>query len=973
MGTIRKTVTVLFCDLVDSTALGEALDPERLRSVLGRWYEAMREPIERHGGTVEKFIGDAVMAVFGVPAVHEDDAVRAVRAAVEMRDALPELGVDGRIGIATGEVVTGTEERLATGDAVNVAARLQQGAAPGEIVVDAATQGLTRDAVTVEALEPLELKGKQARVAAFRLVSLERDAPGVARHLDVPMVGRARERKLLEDAFDSVAGRRSCALFTLLGAAGVGKSRLAREFLAYVDAQVLVGRCLSYGDGISYWPVVEVVKQLVRSPQEGPIAALLGESDAPTTPEEIAWAVRKLLEAAARERPLVVVFDDIHWGEPTFLDLVEHVADLSRDAPILLLCLARPELLDRRPGWGGGKLNATTVLLEPLDAVDTDALIELLLGGETLERGLPARIRAAAEGNPLFVEEMLAMVRASGERDVVVPPTIKALLAARLDQLEPAERGVLERGAVEGQLFHSAAVEALADGPVEGQLVQLVRKELVRPDRPQLPASDAYRFRHLLIRDAAYDALPKAVRAVLHEKFAGWLEEHGRELVERDEIVGYHLEQAYRYGVELGVREEELAARACDRLALAAQGALVRGDVRAALTLLQRAIALETPDALVLAPRLGELLLHAGEIGAATALLTECAERARDAGDELTAAVAAVWAAAAMTYTSTQTLTMEETIVRADEAAALLDRAGDHARAAGMRFVSGRHRFFCGRAREGEHVLAQAARDAIRVGDLPRARECLLWELAAKTFGAAPVDEVAEVLAWSPPAVRPALENAPLYQINRAWVDGARGRFDEARTFAAEQRALMRELGMAVHAAGAAILVGDIEIAAGDYEAAARVFREGYDALGALKESGFRATLGTQLADALVRLGRDDEAEDVLDDVDTFVQVDDVDPQVRRRSVRAQLLARRGEVAEAVRLAREAVAQAATTDYLLLRSDALVALAAVLRAAGDDAEAAAALRQALDLQSQKGNLPGIDRVRALLAAAAAPA
>ncbi|HUK44438.1 MAG TPA: adenylate/guanylate cyclase domain-containing protein [Gaiellaceae bacterium] len=372
---LRKTVTVVFCDVVGSTALGEAQDPEALRVVLARYFERMKAIVEGHGGTVEKFIGDAVMAVFGVPVVHEDDAVRAVRAAIEMRDALPSLRVEGRIGIDTGEVVTGTAERLATGDAVNVAARLQAASAPGEILLGAGTVALARDAVTVEEVGPLELKGKSAPVRAYRLIALEPGAPGLARHLDAPMVGRTHERRLLEDAFAGAVRQRACSLFTLLGTAGVGKSRLVREFLAGVDARVVEGHCLSYGDGITYWPVVEIVKQLggtgavpAEPPEAGAVAALLGESTVATTPEEIAWGVRRLLESAARERPLVVLFDDVHWGEPTFFDLIEHVADLSRDAPILLLCLARPELLERRPGWGGGKLNATTVLLEPLDA-----------------------------------------------------------------------------------------------------------------------------------------------------------------------------------------------------------------------------------------------------------------------------------------------------------------------------------------------------------------------------------------------------------------------------------------------------------------------------------------------------------------------------------------------------------------------------------------------------------------------------
>ena len=342
------------------------------------------------------------------------------------------------------------------------------------------------------------------------------------------MVGRETELRRLRDAFAQAVHDRSCQLFTVLGSAGVGKSRLAAEFLAGIEARVVRGRCLSYGEGITYWPVVEIVKQLDALPEGDaavPLRSLLGETESATSAEEIAWGFRKLIEQEAQERPLVCVLDDLHWAEETLLDLVEHVADLSRDAPILLLCMARPELLEKRPAWGGGKWNSTTVLLEPLDAAETERLLDELGG---VEPGLRERIATAAEGNPLFLEEMLALVRASGDGEISVPPTIQALLAARLDQLDPAERAVLERGSVEGRVFHQSAVQALANGePQTPRLVALVRKQLVRPDTPQFAGEEAYRFRHLLIRDAAYDALPKAVRADLHERFAGWLEERG--------------------------------------------------------------------------------------------------------------------------------------------------------------------------------------------------------------------------------------------------------------------------------------------------------------------------------------------------------------------------------------------------------------------------------------------------------------
>ncbi len=507
----RKTVTILFADVTGSTALGERLDPESLRHVLARYFDLARATVGRHGGTVEKFIGDAVMAVFGVPRIHEDDALRAVRAATELRDGLVALNetlerdyatkLELRIGVNTGEVVTGTEERLATGDAVNVAARLEQAAQPGEILLGGDTLRLVRDAVSVQPVDPLELKGKSERIPAHRLVAVAPDAPAYARRRDVPMVGRHRQLRLLADAFDQVVSDRSCHLFTVLGPAGVGKSRLVREFLQTLgDVTVLSGRCLSYGEGITYWPAVEIVKQANGAGAaeddtvRATLDALVGDAEVVATPAEIAWAFRKLVEAKAAERPVVCLVDDLQWGEATFLELVEHVADLSRGAPILLVCMARPELLDRHSTWAGGKLNATTVLLEPLSESETDELIGGLLAGSTISAGLQARIRRAAGGNPLFVEEMLALVGLTDDGDeVAVPPTIQALLAARLDQLALPERSVLERGSVEGEVFHRGGVAALGEEEpqLDSRLTALVRKDLLRPERPQAPARRA--------------------------------------------------------------------------------------------------------------------------------------------------------------------------------------------------------------------------------------------------------------------------------------------------------------------------------------------------------------------------------------------------------------------------------------------------------------------------------------------------
>jgi hypothetical protein len=452
------------------------------------------------------------MAVFGIPTLHEDDALRAVRAAAELRERLVDLNeelernwgirVETRTGVNTGRVVTGSAETLATGDAVNVAARLEQTAAPGEVLLGETTYTLVRDAVSVEPVEPIELKGKRERTRAYRLLEVRAGAAGRERRMGSPMVGRDRQLALLLRAFDNATSDRACHLFTILGSAGVGKSRLAEEFLGSLPAQtrVLRGRCLPYGEGISFWPLAEAVREAAAIAEDDDAARavrklaslLAGEESADAMAERVAtliglieaipggeeeafWAVRKLFERLADNEPVVAVFDDIHWAEPTFLDLIEHVADWSREAPILLICLARPELLDRRPTWGGGKLNATSLSLEPLSAEESELLIANFLGQAKLVGEARTRIAETAEGNPLFVEEMLGILIDDGRlvrrnnhwvatgdlANISVPPTIQALLAARLDRLEHEERSVIERASVEGQVFHLGGIRTL--------------------------------------------------------------------------------------------------------------------------------------------------------------------------------------------------------------------------------------------------------------------------------------------------------------------------------------------------------------------------------------------------------------------------------------------------------------------------------------------------------------------------------
>jgi tetratricopeptide (TPR) repeat protein len=894
----------------------------------------MRAVIERHGGTVEKFIGDAVMAVFGVPTVHEDDALRAARAATEMRETLAGLNeelerdygtlLELRIGVNTGEVVTGTEERLATGDAVNVAARLEQAAAPGEILLGPETKRLLRGAVTAEELAPLELKEKAEGVTAFRLLSV--DAEELPRRLDAPMVGRQRELRLLGNAWERATSERTCMLFTLLGTAGIGKSRLTEEFLPGVHATLVRGRCLSYGEGITYWPVTEIVLQLSQIGHDvgsGPLSGLLGE-ETPTSSEEIALAFRRLLERAAADRPLLVVFDDLHWGEPALFDLVEHVATMSRGAPILVLCLGRPELLERRPAWGSGLLNATTVLLEPLSAEETEELIGSL--GSGLNPELAARIRDAAEGNPLFVEEMTAMVAESGNGEVVVPPTVQALLAARLDQLDGDERSVLERGAVEGQVFHRGAVQALGETEPDPspRLSALVRKEFVRPEAALLAGDDAYRFRHILIRDAAYDALPKATRAELHERFANWLEEHGADLLERDEILGYHLEQAYRYRAELGPVDDAgraLAIRAAERLGLGAEAARLRGDLHATDALLTRTVQLLAEGAARAESELKivRVLFDTGDFERARELIESAAQVADRAGDERLGALVDLERLRLRTLVVGADAHFEPSLL--DEPVSVLERSGDEVGLAHALSYVARTHFYAGDCAAAEHAYERAI-DLARRHDLRRdEHDWLHWQAAAKRHGPT-------MLAM-------------------------RGDFATARALVREAAPVARELGV-VSGGMVGMAGGHVELLAGSPKSAEALFREVWDRYGQIGERGFRSTIGTMLADALVQLERDGEADAVLAELETFVAPDDFDPQVRLRSLRAAILARRSELEDAERLARDAVEIVGRTDYLKAAGDANMALASVLDAAHRSNEAKEVWRSALDLYERKG-------------------
>ncbi len=949
----RKTVTVLFCDITGSTALGESVDPEALRGLLARYFERMKGIIERHGGAVEKFIGDAVMAVFGVPVAHEDDALRSVRAAAEMRAALPGLGLHARIGVNTGEVVTGTEERLATGDAVNVAARLEQAAEPDEVLIGEPTLALVREAVEVEPVEPLVLKGKAARVRAYRLIAVH-DAP--ERRHEARFVGRERELALIRDVWQRARDERRSEVVTILGQAGVGKSRLVSELVQAFEATVVHGRCPPYGDGVTYWPVVEVLRQLQTLPRDETAAAtvrsLLGELEAVTSAEEIAWGVRKTLEQAAGERPLVVVFDDVHWGEQTFLDLIEHVALLSSGAPILLVCLARPELVERRPSW------PVTLRIEPLGRAEVEELIP-----QRLDAALRERIARAAGGNPLFVGEMVSMADEARGGEVAVPPTLQALLAARLDQLDPPERSVLERGAVEGEVFHRGAVQALAPAEphVTRRLAALVRKELIRPDRSQLEGEDGFRFRHLLMRDAAYEALPKLTRAELHERFASWLEAHAPGLVELDEIVGYHLEQACRYRAELGSpADSELRAAARSRLTAGGRRAYARADHRAAASLLGRAAAFLMPAELdlTLETTLADALNEAGRSADALGRADGMVKRARAAGDRVAELSGRIQEGHFRLFVDPEGAT-ERLDALVDEALPVLKAAGDdvalytayYARAmvAGMR---------------GHMDTMVTAVDRALVHARDMVTPVLIgWRSTGRFYGGTPLSQF---LAWleeeeagKPPNI--------YARRGRATALAMIGRFDEARAILAEVRATLVDRGAGIQAAMTDGLVSvDVELLSGDAAAAVRIGEEACRLLGDLNERSFRSSAAALLARAYYELERLDEADRWAARAAELGASDDAYTQMLVRQVRAMLFARRGEHAEAVRLAGEAIAIGEGTQGLNWQADSYADLGQVLSLAGRSDEAVAALEQALARYERKGNLVMAARTRTRL-------
>ncbi|HEX2542640.1 MAG TPA: adenylate/guanylate cyclase domain-containing protein [Caldimonas sp.] len=1024
---VRRTVTLIFVDLKGSTALGEKLDPEAMHEVKERYFTAMAAEITKHGGKIEKYIGDAIMAVFGLPLPHEDDALRAVRAANGMQAALRGVNEDlfhrygvklaNRTGVNTGEVVANddptADQKLATGDAVNVTARLEQAAPENEIYLGETTYRLVRDAVEVEAVEPLELKGKTERVAAYRLVSAA-GLDGYVRRHDSPIVGRDEELAAIDQALREVGDTRAVRMITIIGDAGIGKSRLAQEVIARAgtNAQVVRGRCLAYGDGITFWPLREMTGEAAEirfddKPEDGRaklatlvgdqeiadrLAAAVGLSSAAFPLHEIYWAARKFLESLTADGPLVALIDDIHWAESAFLDLLVHVLDSSENAPILLLCTSRHDLLEKRPEWGE-RASSLRLVLRPLTDAAAAKVASNLLGATGLPADVAARIVEAAEGNPLYVEQMLSMlvdsgalreedgrwIRAESYGEIAIPPTIKALIEGRLGQLRREERAAIEPASVIGMQFAEAAVASLTPQPVrpavEGHLLALTRKQLVH-SVASMDADSLYRFHHHLVRDTVYGGLLKRARATLHVDFVRWADEvnaqRGRAL-EFEAILGYHLEQAHNYLAELGPLDErgrEIGRDAARRLASAGRRAFARGDVNAAASLFGRAVTLldkDDPLRLPLLPELGEVQLELGKFADARAVVDEALNAAKAAENRRVEAAAKLLRMQVRLHSGESGSWSDATLELTTETIPLLERDEAHAELAKAWRLVALVQQIAGQLGKAGETISKVVTHARLAGDERLVARSALGLTLSAVYGPTPVtDAIAQceaLIAGDLPDRQ--VQNLIICKI--AQLHAMNGDNETARRNAQSARAVLRDLGQGVRAASASLDLAIVELIAGDPAAAEREVRPDCEMLQGMGETYFLSTMAAMLARAVRDQGRDDEALELTKTAESTAADDDVDAQVDWRSVRAPILARNGALSEAEALARQAVELAMQTEAPTLRATALWDLATVLSLAQRADEARLALSDAIELYAAKGDRQSLERAKVVLA------
>jgi class 3 adenylate cyclase/tetratricopeptide (TPR) repeat protein len=1021
---VRKTVTIVFSDLEGSTALGERLDSEALREVMSRYFDEMRGALELHGGTIEKYIGDAIMAVFGLPAVREDDALRAVRAAAEMKRRLAALNEElqrrwgvalrNRTGVNTGEVVAGdptTGQRLVTGDTVNTAARLEQAAPPLEVLLGEPTYRLVRNAVEVEPVDPLQLKGKAEEVPAYRLVSVqelgqqERARPRV-------FVGREEELDRLQAAFDSVVADGSTQTVTVLAEAGVGKSRLMEEFLGSLGGEpiVLTGRCLPYGRGITFWALGEIVRRAagisdgdspefaldrLRASTGGEfdvverVAAAIGLIDRSFALEETFLATRRFFEVLSRERPVVVLWEDLHWAEATLLDLINQLAT-APTAPLLFLCTGRPSFVDV---WQRG-LPGELIDLKPLSAEAIDQFVEALLGDPSIEQSVRRRIIDAAEGNPLYAEQMFSMLVDEGilrrtdtgwsvEGDVdrvAIPPTIHALLTSRLDGLRADERAVVDVASVIGLEFARDAVEALVPDSVRSEvdmrLESLASKHLVRRTRSHDEAARMYRFDHILIRDAAYGGLLKRRRAGLHEQFADWGERVNtarRRGVEYEEILGFHLEQAHSYLAELEESDEHqrrLAQRAAVKLETAGRRAFAREDMPAAANLLRRAhdlLSAEDQVRIELVPDLAQALTQTGEFAWAEVFLTDAVETAGRLGKSTLAAEARLAQLTTSRFAGGEEANWCEAVLRELETAVpLFEEHSDHRRLSkAWRLAMDAHGISY-RFGDAAAAAERAVRHARQGGDNRGAAAAATAYAMAALYGPTPVKEAImrceETLAATADNRKMqafvTLLMSPLYAML--------GDFTTARRLYREASTSFEDIGATLLGAQTSLRSAVVELLAGDLGAAERELRRDYEKLEQMGEQYLRPTVAANLALLLCRQDRYEEAAELALVAEQIAAPDDVESQALWRSAKALILARGGEPTAADATAQAAVELLRRTDALVQIADALIVHASVLEEHGSPAERDDALREAARLYARKGNVVSERAVRSVL-------
>jgi tetratricopeptide (TPR) repeat protein len=871
---------------------------------------------------------------------------------------------------------------------------LEQAAGPGDVLIGEATYKLVQNAVTVEQIEPVAAKGKADPVPARRLVSVDATAAGFARRMDAPLIGRESELALLAEAYERAVRERRCHLFTLMGLAGAGKSRLIAEFLTLHTgaATVLRGHCLSYGEGITFWPLAEIARGAAGITEEDTAATarsrldgLLMRADAPDAAavaervawaigldapaaggDEIAWAARKLFEWLAADDPLVVVFEDVHWAEPTLLDLIDAVTDLSRGAAMLVICTARPDLIDARPGWSGGKTNATSILLEPLSDTNARRLIESHPEATGLNTQRRNQIVAAAEGNPLFVEQMLATVTdGSGGVEVVVPRTIQALLAARVDGLAADERRVLGHASVEGRVFHPSAVADLAGDLSRAELTTLlhglVRRELIGPEPATFGGDEAFRFQHQLIRDAAYAHMSKRERADLHERFASWLERRvGERTAEYEEIVGYHLERSCRLRSELnpggGAMQSGVALRAGRMLASAGRRALDRGDAPSAIGLMSRARELiHDPPAERCQLLLDLSRAHtwnmedesAGVVARDALLLSS---ELGDAGLLARAEIAEMYAQPAATAAGVDSLI--ETLTALDDEWGL-------AHAWELRMGAAQARMHGDLAVvAAENVVVHARRSNQRTLEL----ETLLELAGQSVWGATPVPEaIARCQHAVDAAAGDPRRRAKLTSMIAA-LEAMQGNFARAGALRSDHQAIDADLGTRVDVFYQAQFWATVDALCGDHAAAEAILRASIVAIDA--DADLIAVNRDMMAQAILSQGRFDEADALARESEHAASLpSDAFGAVWRR-IRARVLAHRGRCDEAVQLALAAAALMATTDYLHDRADTQLDLAIVLRAAGRRDDAANAARDGVRLWEMKGNTVSAAAARA---------